>query len=84
MNWNGFERGAVLGALEEASGGAMHVDDALPDTLIAAAEALGVLPIELRVWIYDQPKLAGFSPAQLASWARRMGFARNVDGRVEI
>src|SRR4051812_24364277 len=49
-------RAAVRGAIEEASGQALSVDDPLPDTLIAAAQAIGIRPRQLRLWIYDEPK----------------------------
>lgn len=52
MQWTGYDRRAVRGDLEEASGRALPVSDPLPDMLIAAAQAEGVSPRILRIWIY--------------------------------
>jgi hypothetical protein len=71
MAWpTDWDRGSVLGAIEEASGVPLHADDALPDTLIAQAQALGLRPIDLKLWIYDSPE-HGWTPDALACWARR-------------
>jgi len=68
-----WDRATVRGAIEEAGGAAMSVDDSLPDTLIAVAQALGLEPVTLQTWIYDQPK-PEWSGAALARWARVNGF----------
>lgn len=68
---NEWDRGAVLGALTEASGVSLHVDDTLPDTLIARAQALGLTPLELKLWIYDRPA-DGWTAEGLEKWADRV------------
>lgn len=68
-----FDRGAVRGAVEEATGIALRVDDPLPDSLIARAEELGLGPLQLTLWIHDQPK-QDWSRDALARWAERNGF----------
>lgn len=65
-----WDRASVLGAIEEASGVVLHFDDSLPDTLIAQAQALGLQPLDLKLWIYDSPE-PGWTPDALARWARR-------------
>jgi hypothetical protein len=72
-----FDREQIRGWIEESIHEGLSVDDALPDTLAATAEALGVLPAELRIWIFDHPAHE-WSGAALASWARRLGFDRNT------
>jgi len=67
-----WDRATVRGAIEEAGGAAMSVDDSLPDTLIAVAQGLGLVPVNLQTWIYDQPK-PEWSGAALARWARQNG-----------
>lgn len=71
-----FCREQIRAWIEEATGEGLSVDDPLPDTLAATAEALGMHPAELRLWVYDQPKPAWTSTA-LANWARRHGFTRD-------
>jgi hypothetical protein len=64
-----YDRAWVRGAIEEASGQALSVDDPLPDSLIATAEALGMIPAELRVWIADVR--TDWSLDALRRWAAR-------------
>jgi hypothetical protein len=71
--WKIFYRADVLAALEEASGSALDPNDPLPDSLIANAEALGLLPAELRLFIFDEPKRADWDMNALAVWARHYG-----------
>lgn len=71
--WKNFYRADVLAALEEASGTALDPNDPLPDSLIANAEALGLLPAELRLFIFDEPKRADWDMNALGIWARRYG-----------
>jgi hypothetical protein len=72
MAWpTSWDRGNVLGAIEEASGVSLSADDSLPDTLIAKAQELGLKPIDLKLWIYDHPE-HGWTPEAMESWARRM------------
>jgi hypothetical protein len=66
-----FDRGSVLGAIYDASGVALSAIDPLPDTLIAVAEAEGLTPIDLRLWIYDLPQHPWTSD-ELRAWARRL------------
>ena len=73
--WRDWNRAAVLAAIEDAAGAALAVNDPLPDTLIAAAQAFGLAPVELHMWIFDRPK-QDWSVAELRAWARRYGFAR--------
>jgi hypothetical protein len=68
-----WDRGHVLQQIEEASGQALSAGDSLPDSLIATAQALGLQPHELGVWIYDTPH--SWQPGELATWARRNGFS---------
>jgi hypothetical protein len=74
-----WDRGSVLGAIEQASGVALDPNDDLPDTLIAKAQELRLEPIHLRMWIFDQPK-AGWNPQSLTSWARRNGISAAPEG----
>jgi hypothetical protein len=69
--WNEFNRQAILAAIEEAAGTPLASSDTLPDTLIATAQALGLTPVDLRLWIYDEPKRADWSAGSLTAWARR-------------
>lgn len=71
-----FHREAVRTWIEEVTGEGMSVDDSLPDTLVATAQALGALPLELKLWVYDQPKSAGWTGDALTTWCRRNGFNR--------
>jgi hypothetical protein len=64
-----WDRGGVIGALEEASGVALSVQDALPDTLIAHAQELGLHPLQLFLWI-SEPEHA-WTVDELTEWAER-------------
>lgn len=72
-------RGQILGALEEAIGRALPAQDPLPDTLIAKAQALGMLPHELRSWIYDSSARPDWQVASLVRFAERYHFARSYE-----
>lgn len=65
-----WDRANVLGAIEEAGGVSLAVDDSLPDTLIAKAQELGLKPVDLKLWIYDSPKFRWTVDA-LERWAQR-------------
>lgn len=69
-----FSREHIRAWIEEATGGGLSVDDPLPDTLAATAQALGLMPFQLRIWIWEQPK-PEWSGAALERWARARGFA---------
>jgi hypothetical protein len=82
--WPGtWDRGAILGAIEQASGTALSADDAAVDTLIAKAQELCLLPAELHVWITDQPKIDGWTAEALVRWARRYGVGSEAVARTE-
>ena len=70
-------RAMILGALEEASGSAMPANDPMPDTLIARAQALGLGPLDLRLWIYENwaqcAQMSDWSTASMERWARDKG-----------
>lgn len=72
----GWDRARVLQQLEEASNRVMSVDDSLPDSLIATAQALGLYPHELGIWIYESGH--EWQPGQLTAWSKRNGFGTNV------
>ena len=75
MAWpTDWDRGHVLGALEEATRQSIHADDPLPDTLIAKSQELGLLPAELKLWIYDSPN--DWTVDTLTRWARQYGLNR--------
>lgn len=67
-----WDRGHVLQQIEEATRQSLTASDSLPDSLIASAQALGLQPYELGVWIYEPGH--DFQTSQLAAWARRNGF----------
>jgi hypothetical protein len=67
-----WDRGRVLQQIEEASGQALSAGDTLPDSLMASAQALGMEPHELGVWIYETDH--NFQTGQLIDWALRNGF----------
>jgi hypothetical protein len=72
-----WDRARVRQQIEEASGRALSVDDSLPDSFIATAQALGMEPHELQMWIYDGAAAdRDWSQTALANFARRYGFAR--------
>ena len=79
--WRVFDRGIVLAQIELVSGIALSASAALPDTLIACAQEVGVLPFELRLWMEDgdQPR-TDWSAESLREWARRNGVSRNAGG----
>ena len=66
-----YDRAAVLASIEDATGQALSANDPLPDSLIANAQALGLIPAELRMWIHDEPKRGDWSLAALRQWAAR-------------
>lgn len=69
-----FSREDIRTWIEEATGGGLSVDDPLPDTLAATAQALSLMPFQLRIWVWEQPKPEWSGPA-LERWARAKGFA---------
>jgi hypothetical protein len=71
--WKRFDRVSILAAIEGASGRVLASDDPLPDTLIANAEALGLLPMHLRFWICDKER-ADWTRESLGEYAARYGF----------
>jgi hypothetical protein len=73
-----WDRAFVLQQIEEASGQALSANESLPDSLIASAQALGLQPWELGVWIYESGH--DFRTSQLAAWARRNGFGKAQAG----
>lgn len=77
--WKEFDRVQVLAEVESASGRSLSANDPLPDTLIAHAQALGLLPAELRLWIYDEPERGDWSAAALTEWARRAGLGTKAE-----
>ena len=90
MQWSEYGpadplRAAVRGAIEEASGEAISVTDALPDELIAAAELEGISLNLLKVWIYavKQPARRR-SAAQFVRWARAVEEQRREIARAAL
>lgn len=75
--WRDFDRLAILACIEDVSGQPMDPNDPLPDTLVANAEALGLLPVHLRMWIFDEPRRTEFTLESLRDFARlhRLGNA---------
>lgn len=71
--WREFQRRDVLTSIEEAAAQTLDVNDPLPDTLICVAQSLGLQPVELRMWIYDDPHRTDWSRDALTRWARRYG-----------
>jgi hypothetical protein len=69
-----FDRERVRGWIEEALDVSLGLNDSSADTLIAQAQELGLSPDQLRLWIYDQPKL-NWTPGALAEWARHVGLS---------
>jgi hypothetical protein len=69
-----FDRAEVRYWIEDVIQTGLSVEDSFPDTLIATAQSLGLTPITLKLWIYDQPKTGGWNIQALGVWARRMGF----------
>lgn len=68
-HWQNFTREDVTGALEEATGVALSANDPLPDSLIANAQALGLSPGALRLYIFDEPARDDWSMSAMAQWA---------------
>ena len=66
-----FDREQVRNWLQDASGVDLGVEDSLPDDLAATAQALGLTPQELRLWIFEEDHV--WTPAHLATWARAYG-----------
>ncbi len=66
-----YDRGAVLASIEDATGTSLSANDPLPDSLIANAQALGLIPAELRMWIHDEPTRRDWSLGALRAWAAR-------------
>jgi hypothetical protein len=77
LAWKQFDREQIRRWIEEASGEGLSVGDPLPDSLAATAENLGMLPVELRMWVYEQPRYEWRAVA-LERWARRYGFDRTA------
>lgn len=75
-HWRTFDRVDVLAALEDAAGEALAANDPLPDTLVATAQALGLTPAELRLWIYEEPARADWTIGALTAWARRYALGK--------
>jgi hypothetical protein len=69
--WRAWDRQAILAAIEEAAGAGLAPTDPLPDTLIASAQALGLAPVDLRMWIFDDPHRKDWTVESLTLWARR-------------
>ena len=69
-----FDRERVRGWIEEALSIGLGLNDSSADTLVAQAQQLGLTPDQLRLWIYDQPKL-NWEVGALAAWAKREGFS---------
>jgi hypothetical protein len=68
--WKRFARLQVLAEIESATGKALDANDPLPDSLIASAQALGLLPVDLRLFIYEDPAREDWSHDALARWAQ--------------
>jgi hypothetical protein len=81
--WAIFDRIDVLAAIEYAAGAALDPNDPLPDTLIANAQALGLMPAELRLWIYDDPHRREWTMEALAQWAERFGLGKFKGAEME-
>jgi hypothetical protein len=84
-----FDREQIRAWIEESTGAGLSVDDALPDTLAVTAEALGLEPAELRLWIFDHRLIdpngevvgsarpaTEWTTAALVKWARHFGLGR--------
>lgn len=77
-----YDRLYILACIEEATGEPLPANDPLPDSLIAEAQQLSLEPIDLRLWIYDEPARTEWSMSALARWAQRyeLGIYRAGDG----
>jgi hypothetical protein len=71
--WRDCDRLRVLAMIEDASGGALDTNDPLPDALIATAQALGIMPVHLRMWAYDVPHRADWTTESLRRFVREGG-----------
>lgn len=75
MPWpSDWDRAHVLGALEEAARVSLSPNDETPDALIVRAQELGLLPAELRLFIFDAPN--SWTTDELVRWARQYGLNR--------
>jgi hypothetical protein len=72
-----WDRDRVRGWIEDAFAQTLGLNDSSPDTLVAQAQACGLTPEQLRLWIFDQPKL-DWSPGSLVLWALKNGFVRDT------
>lgn len=80
-NWDNLPREELRGIIEANSGAALAHNDPLPDTLIAAAQALGMFPFELRFFARDEPARAtveAWSVEALTVFARRYDMDRTA------
>jgi hypothetical protein len=77
-----FDREQVRNWLQDASSAGVSVDDSLPDDLAATAQAFGLTPAELRLWIFEcpEPHQPHWTPARLVAWARAHGFCTELKG----
>ena len=79
-SWRDCDRLRVLAMIEDVSGDALDTNDPLPDTLIATAQALGLLPVHLRMWIYDVPARADWTTDSLREFVRQADFTHAGEG----
>jgi hypothetical protein len=78
-----FTRESVTGEIEEATGAALSANDPLPDSLIANAQALGLSPGALRLFIFDEPARDDWSLSSMAHWAATYRLRNGTNGRAE-
>jgi len=79
-------RSMIRGAIEDATGRALSLQDASPDTLIAQAQALGIPPAHLQAWIHSHPRESrpeDWSAEALQRWASTPGPAAAAPSRSE-
>ena len=79
-SWRDCDRLRVLAMIEDVSGVALDTNDPLPDCLIATSQALGLLPVHLRMWIYDVRDRADWTTESLRDFVRQSDFAHAEDG----
>ena len=79
--WTRFDRIDVIAAIEAATGSPLAAHDPLPDSLIANAQALGLLPMHLRMFIYDDPAREDWSHEAMARWAEAQRFTPGAEIR---
>jgi hypothetical protein len=85
MPWpNTWDREQVRSELEEAAGAGLSVDDPLPDTLMATAQALALQPVDLRLWIHDSSARKNWTAGALTRWARTNGLAQEQESSSPI